>query len=108
MAYFCYDDVMKHKVNKHKKQRSAADKIVYLAAIIEPFFVLPQIIQIFRLENAESISLLTWVGLNFLTAIWIWWAILSKEKVIVIYQGMYFFFNSVVILGALMYNAKWI
>lgn len=99
---------MKHKVNKHKRQRSAADKIVYVAAIIEPFFVLPQIIQIFRLENAESISLLTWVGLNILTAVWIWWAILSKEKVIIVYQGLYFFFNSVVIVGALMYGAKWI
>lgn len=99
---------MKHKIHKQNKQRSAADKIVYVAAIIEPFFVLPQIIQIFRLQNAESISLLTWVGLNVLTAVWIWWAILKKEKVIILYQGLYFIFNTLVIAGGLLYGARWV
>ena len=100
---------MKHKiVTKHKKQKRLADKIIYFAAIIEPLFVIPQIIQIFRLQDATSVSLLTWLGFNVLTAIWLWWAILNREKVIIVYQGLYLVFNTVVIFGAFMFGAHWV
>jgi hypothetical protein len=52
--------------------------------------------------------LLTWVGFNVLTAVWVWWAVLNKERVVLVYQGLYLFFNTIVIGEAIMYGAHWV
>jgi uncharacterized protein with PQ loop repeat len=100
---------MKRKaLAKYKKQKTLMNKVIYLAAFIEPLFLLPQIVQIYRMHDAASISLLTWVGFNVLTAVWVWWAVLNKERVVLVYQGLYLFFNTIVIGEAIMYGAHWV
>jgi uncharacterized protein with PQ loop repeat len=94
--------------HKHKNQRSFfVNKIILAVAIIEPLFTLPQAYTIFQNQNASDISLTTWVGFNILTAIWIWYSIVNKEKVVLLYQGLFFVFNTLVIIGALLYGGKW-
>ena len=98
----------KHK-HYHKNQRSfLVNKIILAAAIIEPLFTLPQAYIIFRNQDASDISLTTWIGFNVLTLIWIWYSIVNKEKIVLIYQGLYFILNTTIIIGALIYGGTWL
>lgn len=90
-----------------QKPAWSVDRLIYIAAIIEPLILYPQAIQIFRYENAQGISIPTWIGINILTSIWIWYAITRKQKVIFLYQGLFFIANTLIIIGALMYGGKW-
>ncbi len=92
---------------KNKKNPLLVDRLVFAAAIIEPIITIPQAILIFQSETAEGISLSTWVGYQLLTMIWIWWAIVHKEKIIIIYQGLFFIIQGVVIAGGIIYGAGW-
>ena len=98
----------KHK-HYHKNQRSFfINKIILAAAIIEPLFTLPQAYIIFKNQDASDISLTTWIGFNVLTLVWIWYSIVNKEKVVLVYQGLYFILNTTVIIGALIYGGTWL
>ena len=97
--------MLKHK--RKNKRKFIINKVIFAAAIIEPLFTLPQAFTIFENQDATNISLTTWIGFNLLTAVWIWYSIINKEKVLLIYQGLYFIFNTLVIIGALMYGGVW-
>lgn len=98
----------KHKHYHKKQQKSFVNKIIMTAAIIEPLLTLPQAYIIFKNQTAADISLTTWIGFNVLTLIWIWYSIVNKQKVILVYQGLYFIFNTIVIIGALTYGGTWL
>ncbi len=99
-----------HKVIKveQKKNPLLVDRLIYFAAIVEPFFSLPQAYQIFVTRSANDVSLLTWAGFQVMTAVWIWYAIVHKEKMILIYQGLYFIIDGLVLIGAIRYGATWL
>lgn len=99
----------KHRVLVSKKQSRyyLVDRLTYAAAIIEPIITIPQAMIIFREKTAAGISLSSWVGFQILTAIWIWYAIVHKERLILIYQGLFFIIQAAVIVGAVMYGASW-
>lgn len=84
------------------------DRIIIFAAIFEPMFVLPQAIGIFRNKSAEGVVITTWIGLSLLTALWVWYAYEHKEKMVLLYQSLFLAFNTLVILGALVYGGRWI
>lgn len=73
---------------------------------MEPFFSLPQAYQIFANKSAGDISLLTWGGFQIMTAIWVWYAFVHKEKMILVYQGLFFIVDGAVIVGALLYGGQ--
>lgn len=109
----------KLKQHLHKKKRSVliaskktkplfVDRLTYLAAIIEPVITIPQALIIFRDQTAAGISLLSWVGYEVLTAVWIWYAVVHKEKLILLYQGLFFIIQAIVIAGGVIYGARWV
>jgi uncharacterized protein with PQ loop repeat len=108
------------RIHRHKHQKAQrtlviqkkskpllVDRLTFVAAIVEPFFVLPQLYQIFRYHDASGVSIISWLGFNILTIVWVWYAIEHKEKMVLIYQGLFFIFQSLVILGAIMYGGAW-
>ena len=91
-----------------KKQKAQlVDRLTFIAAIIEPIISIPQALIIFRDQTAAGISLLSWVGYEILTAIWLWYAVVHKERLILLYQGLFFVIQAVVIVGAILYGASW-
>lgn len=90
------------------KRKLFVDKIIFAAAIIEPIFTLPQAYVIFKNHNATDVSLVTWFGFNILTIIWLWYAIAHRDKIVLVYQGLFFVFNTLVIVGGLLYGGQWI
>lgn len=108
----------KYHQNKHVKKRRVlitkkkakplvVDRLTYMAAIIEPVITIPQAHQIFRDKTAAGISLFSWVGYEILTLIWIWYALVHKERMILVYQGLFFVVQLAVIIGGVIYGAKW-
>lgn len=97
---------MMTKQTKPKKQ-SFVDKIILPVAIIEPLFTLPQVIIIFRNQNASDVSIITWLGFNLMTLIWVWYAIMHKEWIVFTYQLLFFIINCFVIIGAIIYGGQW-
>lgn len=100
--------MIKRKQNKKNKNSYFVNKIILATAIIEPLFTLPQAYIIFRNQDASDISLTTWIGFNILTLVWIWYSIVNKEKIVLIYQGLYFILNTIIIIGALIYGGTWL
>ncbi len=84
------------------------DRLTYIAAVVEPVITIPQALIIFREQTAAGVSLSSWIGYEILTVIWLWYAIVHKERLILVYQGLFFIVQAVVIVGAIMYGASWV
>lgn len=99
----------KHKVLVVKKQANykLVDRLTYIVAIVEPAITLPQVYIIFHDRTAAGIALSSWVGYELFTSIWLWYGIVHKDKIITIYQIMWLILQTLIIIGGLMYGAKW-
>ena len=82
------------------------DRLVYFVAIVEPLCSIPQAYQIYHDKSAGSVSLLAWIGFELLTLIWLWYGIEHREKMILIYQGLFFVIDGSVVVGAIIYGGK--
>lgn len=82
------------------------DRLVYVAAIVEPLFSLPQAYQIYNAKAAVNVSILSWLGFEIMTIIWLWYGIAHKDKMILIYQGLFFIIDGSVLVGAIYYGGK--
>ena len=92
---------------KKSKKPKLVDRATYVVAILEPLVTLPQVITIFADKTATGVSLVTWVGYELLTLVWIWYAVVHKDRLIFLYQGLFLMIQAGVIIGGLMYGARW-
>lgn len=109
--------VNSYHTHKHQKAKKTiaikkvtapklVDRLIYLVAIVEPLFSVPQAVEIYRTKSAGSVSILSWLGFEVMTAIWIWYGIVHKERLILIYQALFFIIDGAVLVGALYYGGK--
>lgn len=91
---------------KRPAKAKAVDRLIYLAAIVEPLFSLPQAILVYRQHSASDISILAWVGFEAMTLIWIWYAIVHKERTILVYQALYFVIDGSILVAAIAYGGQ--
>lgn len=78
-----------------------------MAAVAEPIFVTPQVYQIFRYHTAAGVSILSWVGSAVLTLVWLWYGVVHRDRMIILYQSLWTVGNILVIIGALIYGGRW-
>jgi uncharacterized protein with PQ loop repeat len=106
-----------YHAHKHQKARKIIaikksikprliDRLIYVAAIVEPLFSLPQAIEVYRTKSAGSVSVLSWLGFEVMTLIWIWYAVVHKERMILIYQTLFFVIDGAVLAGAIYYGGR--
>ena len=95
------------KSKAFKKQKAFVDKFIFVVAIVEPLFTLPQAYAIFNTRNAAGVSILTWMGYTVMTSIWVWYAINREDKVVLLYQGLFLMFDILVTVGAFLYGGQW-
>lgn len=69
-------------------------------------FSLPQAIEVYRTRSAGSVSILSWLGFEMMTFIWIWYGIVHREKIILIYQTLFFVIDGSVLIGAIYFGGK--
>lgn len=108
-SYHKHKKVKLHKALITKKQRHPLfiDRLTFTVALIEPAITIPQLYVIFRDKTAEGIALSSWVGYQLFTIVWLWYGIAHKDKVIIVYQIMWLVLQQIIIIGGIMYGAKW-
>jgi len=76
-------------------------------AVIEPLVTIPQVFTIFYHHTAEGVSLLTWIGYDLVTFIWLSYAYLHRTRVILVESSLFFAVQTAVIIGGVLYGARW-
>lgn len=80
------------------------DTVVYAAGIVGPLMTLPQIFEIYAHRNASGVSAVTWAAYALFDIPWIIYGIAHRETPIVVTYVLWFIFNTVVVIGALVYG----
>lgn len=80
------------------------DGVMYVMGIIGPLVSIPQLIEIYIRQNAEGISVSTWLGYVFLTALWLVYGIVHRERPIILTQVLWLIVNILVVIGAILYG----
>ena len=109
---------LKHKRVRHEKEVrgevsvpatanlryvKVLDRITFIAGVVGPFTVLPQIYDIFTTHQATGVSVTAWVLMFVVTLPWIFYGIAHKDKSIIWSFILWEIANLLVIVGALMY-----
>lgn len=101
-----HQKTQKTLVVKRQQKPKLIDRLVYVAAIVDPLFSLPQAYSVWHERSAGSISILSWAGFEVMSAIWIWYAVVHHERTIFIYQVLFFVIDGLVLAGAIYYGGK--
>jgi uncharacterized protein with PQ loop repeat len=104
---------LRHKVERKeglKKPRKSRyvlflDKVTFVAGVIGPFTVLPQIYSIFTTHSATGVSLVTWALIFVVTFPWVLYGFAHKDKSIIASFILWEVANLAVVVGVLMYGS---
>ncbi len=103
---------LRHKHERkiaHQKEKKTGylvflDKLTFIAGVVGPFTVLPQIYGIFHTHSAIGVSLTTWLLIFIVTFPWILYGIAHKDKSIIVSFTLWEVVNLAVVVGVLMYR----
>lgn len=80
------------------------DKLTFVAGIVGPFTVLPQIYSIYHSHSATGVSLATWLLIFIVTFPWILYGVAHEDKSIIASFTLWEVVNLTVVFGVLMYR----
>jgi uncharacterized protein with PQ loop repeat len=80
------------------------DTLVYGAGVLGPLFTIPQVYQIYSTQSAGDIAPLSWLVWALFDLPWILYGFVHKEFPIVVTYTLWFIFNGLVFVGALLYG----
>ena len=93
------------KEDRHKtRYKVFLDKLTFVAGVIGPFTVLPQIYSIFVTKSATGVSLETWALIFIVTFPWILYGIAHKDKSIIVSFTLWEIVNLAVVVGVILYK----
>lgn len=101
---------LRHKhersLTEHQKTPYVAflDKLTFVAGVVGPFTVLPQVYTIFTTKSATGVSLLTWALIFIVTFPWVLYGIAHKEKNIIVSFTLWEIVNLLVVVGVVLYQ----
>lgn len=86
-----------------KPKYNSFDRSMIAISLLEPVFSLPQVIRLFTVKNAVSLSLVTWIFYLATTVIWLIWGFKRKLKPIYVPQIFWICVELVMIYGIIIY-----
>ncbi len=92
------------KTHKKTPYIGFLDRLTFVAGIVGPFTVLPQIFSIFSTHSAAGVSLITWALIFVVTFPWILYGVAHKDKSIIVSFILWEVVNLAVVVGVLMYS----
>jgi len=103
---------MRHKLERKqatlKRPKSSyiifLDKLTFVAGVVGPFTVLPQIYSIYHSHSAVGVSLATWLLIFIVTFPWILYGVAQKDKSIIVSFTLWEVVNLTVVIGVLLYS----
>ncbi len=90
----CYDYLM------HQKY---FERFMLVFATVEPIATIPQILEIYKNENVEGVSITTWTLYTFSSCIWLYYGIYRKDKPLIISGLLWVSSQALVVIGLLKY-----
>lgn len=94
----------KHKANKKGSKLQILEYLVLGVAIIEPLSTVPQIVEVFQSQNAESLSLLSWLLFMSASVIWLFYGIKIKNQQLIASSILWVSTELLLITGIVMYS----
>ena len=100
----------KHERGSHdlrtgkSRYKTVLDKVTFVAGVIGPFTVLPQIYSIFSTHSAAGVSLSTWILMFVVTFPWILYGIAHRDKSIIASFVLWEVANLAVVIGVALYG----
>jgi MtN3 and saliva related transmembrane protein len=79
------------------------DIVVYIVGILGPLATIPQLYQIYSTHDAMGVSFITWAMYAVFDLPWVIYAFVHKEPPLIICYLLWFIFNILVAVGALLY-----
>ena len=79
------------------------DYLMYGVGIFGPLALLPQILQLYRTQSAEGLSLLTWSLLTAINVLWGMYGLAHKDKPLFIAHAIFILFDLAIVAGILLY-----
>lgn len=80
------------------------DKLTFVAGVVGPFTVMPQIYSIFTTHSAAGVSLFTWLLMFIVTFPWILYGVAHKDNSIITSFILWEVANLTVVIGVLIYG----
>jgi len=93
-----------HRHERSTPYKTFLDRLTFVAGIIGPFTVLPQIWTIFSTHSATGVSLSTWLLMFIVTFPWILYGRAHKDKTIIASFILWEVVNLTVVIGVLRYG----
>lgn len=110
MSFSLHHFIHTHKIDKEKHEKIHAkgyvrfiDKFVYVVAIFGPLTTIPQVLAIWLSQNAEDVSLTTWVLYSLTAFFWLLYGIAHRNKPIIISNILWVALEVPIIVGVVVY-----
>ena len=91
------------KISK-KKNKEPKHHLVLLASIVYPLTTIGQVIEIFKNQSAENVSLITYLLYIFFTFVFLGYGVREKLPPIIVLQSLWLVMYSLVTLGIVLYS----
>ena len=87
-----------------KKNRTAVDRAMSVAAIAHPLMAVPQVIMIYTTQEVAGLSMFMWVAWLFLGVIFLAYGLAHTLKPYIVMQVLWVIIDLLVIAGILLYR----
>jgi uncharacterized protein with PQ loop repeat len=75
------------------------EKFMLVFATVEPIATIPQIVEIWRYNNTQGVSLLTWFFYTLTSCIWLAYGITRKDKPLILSGALWVLSQGLVVAG---------
>ena len=80
-------------------------KLVYIAALIGPMSVIPQVAEIWFVDHsAHGVSLITWTSFTLLSLVWLVYGLQRRDRPLIISNALWLLGEIIVVAGAVHYD----
>lgn len=79
------------------------DRLTFVAGVVGPFTVLPQIWSIYIDHSTAGVSLATWLLIFIVTLPWVFYGFAHKDKSIIVSFILWEVANAAVVIGVMLY-----
>lgn len=84
------------------REKTIFDYFMYVVGLSASIVTLPQVYDVWVLHNTSGVSLISWLSYAILSAFWIIYGIIRKEKIVLFNSTGLFIVNMAVALGVIL------
>ena len=98
---------MHQKLEKYphpNKWKNFLDKMIYVVGVSGPIMTFPQLLKIWVEKNAQGVSLFSWAWYLGIAFIWLTYAIVHKEKPLIITYILWIIIEIFIVIGVVLYG----